>query len=258
MKQPELGKKVLELRQKSGLTQAELAEKCNLSLRTIQRIEALEVTPRNYTVKVIFSCLGYDLADMPDETSEESAATDSRPNRIERSIKYVRELFNLKTNTMKKLSVLSLFAVVLFAGIFLANTTLSAQGRQMKAAAESLEGIWQQVILDPETGEIDTYTPYLKILNTDGTYIHMSRFGDSRAFLNARGTWKVTAPDTFFEYIELTHKQEIWKQSFRLGKSAYGIILHSKCIMSDSDMDEIDETWVKCSYLQSEPVIQKF
>lgn len=59
MKQPELGNKILELRQNLGLTQTELAEKCNLSLRTIQRIEAREVTPRSYTIKVIFESLGY-------------------------------------------------------------------------------------------------------------------------------------------------------------------------------------------------------
>ncbi len=60
MKQPQLGKKVAELRFKKGLTQTELAEQCNLSLRTIQRIEATEVTPRSYTLKVIFKNLEYD------------------------------------------------------------------------------------------------------------------------------------------------------------------------------------------------------
>ncbi|MGR3809727.1 helix-turn-helix domain-containing protein [Jiulongibacter sp. NS-SX5] len=60
MKQPELGNKISELRQSKGLTQTELAESCNLSLRTIQRIEAAEVTPRAYTIKQIFEALGHD------------------------------------------------------------------------------------------------------------------------------------------------------------------------------------------------------
>ena len=60
MKQPELGKKILELRQNKGLTQNELADECNLSLRTVQRIESAEVMPRNYTIKLIFSKLDYD------------------------------------------------------------------------------------------------------------------------------------------------------------------------------------------------------
>ena len=58
MKQPELGKKVAELRKSSGLTQEELVEKCNISVRTIQRIEAGEVVPRSYTLKTILNALG--------------------------------------------------------------------------------------------------------------------------------------------------------------------------------------------------------
>ena len=60
MKQPQLGKKILELRLAKGLTQTELAEKCNISLRTIQRIESTEVTPRSYTLKLIFKVLDFD------------------------------------------------------------------------------------------------------------------------------------------------------------------------------------------------------
>jgi transcriptional regulator with XRE-family HTH domain len=64
MKQPELGKKIVELRMAKGLTQEELVELCNVSVRTIQRIENGEVTPRSYTVKTIFSALDYDLEKM--------------------------------------------------------------------------------------------------------------------------------------------------------------------------------------------------
>ena len=39
MKQPDLGLKVTELRKQKGLTQEMLAEKCEVSTRTIQRIE---------------------------------------------------------------------------------------------------------------------------------------------------------------------------------------------------------------------------
>ncbi len=57
MKQPELGKKISEWRKAKGLTQEELVEKCNLNVRTIQRIEAGEVTPRSYTIKAILDAL---------------------------------------------------------------------------------------------------------------------------------------------------------------------------------------------------------
>ncbi|MGB3465276.1 MAG: helix-turn-helix transcriptional regulator [Cyclobacteriaceae bacterium] len=71
MEQPQLGKKISELRKASRLTQEELVEKCNISIRTIQRIESGEVTPRSYTVKTIFSALNYDL-DSQDEQMQGS------------------------------------------------------------------------------------------------------------------------------------------------------------------------------------------
>jgi len=61
MKQPELGRKISELRKAKGLTQEELVEKCNIGVRTIQRIEAGEVTPRSYTIKAILAALECDL-----------------------------------------------------------------------------------------------------------------------------------------------------------------------------------------------------
>ncbi len=60
MKQPELGRKISELRKAKGMTQEELVEKCNLNVRTIQRIEAGEVMPRSYTIKALLEVLGED------------------------------------------------------------------------------------------------------------------------------------------------------------------------------------------------------
>ncbi|WP_425659177.1 helix-turn-helix domain-containing protein [Tenacibaculum ascidiaceicola] len=57
MKQPDLGKKILELRKQKGLTQEELVEKCNINVRTIQRIEAGETMPRSFTIKTILEAL---------------------------------------------------------------------------------------------------------------------------------------------------------------------------------------------------------
>jgi transcriptional regulator with XRE-family HTH domain len=65
MIQPELGKKIAELRQANGLTQTELAEMCNLGLRTIQRIESSEVNPRSFTLRVIFASLDYEIQEKP-------------------------------------------------------------------------------------------------------------------------------------------------------------------------------------------------
>lgn len=58
MRQPQLGQKIFELRKLKGLTQEELVEQCNINVRTIQRIEAGEVSPRSYTIKTILEVLG--------------------------------------------------------------------------------------------------------------------------------------------------------------------------------------------------------
>ena len=60
MQQPELGKKILELRKANGLTQEDLVARCNINVRTIQRIEAGEVTPRSHTIRSIFAALDID------------------------------------------------------------------------------------------------------------------------------------------------------------------------------------------------------
>jgi transcriptional regulator with XRE-family HTH domain len=57
MYQPDLGLKVAELRQLKGFTQEELAERCEVSARTVQRIESGEVDPRAFTLR----CLGREL-----------------------------------------------------------------------------------------------------------------------------------------------------------------------------------------------------
>jgi len=70
MKQPELGKKIVELRKEKGLTQEELVDRCNISVRTLQRIETGEVTPRVYTIKTILAALDYDLNKISDNESD--------------------------------------------------------------------------------------------------------------------------------------------------------------------------------------------
>jgi transcriptional regulator with XRE-family HTH domain len=60
MKQPALGQKILELRKQKGFTQEELVAACNINVRTIQRIEAGEVSPRSFTVKAILEVLGFE------------------------------------------------------------------------------------------------------------------------------------------------------------------------------------------------------
>ncbi|MCF6359951.1 MAG: helix-turn-helix domain-containing protein [Cyclobacteriaceae bacterium] len=62
LEQPQLGKTIVDLRQKKRLTQEELVELCNINVRTLQRIEAGEVTPREYTIRILLDALDYNIA----------------------------------------------------------------------------------------------------------------------------------------------------------------------------------------------------
>jgi len=61
MKQPELGKKINEIRNQKGITQKELADACMMDIRTIQRIESGEVVPRMSSLKLISDILEVEL-----------------------------------------------------------------------------------------------------------------------------------------------------------------------------------------------------
>jgi uncharacterized Tic20 family protein len=69
MNQPDLGLKVAELRQLKNLTQEQLAEKCEVSTRTIQRIESGEVDPRAYTLQRLSDILDFNFEEY-DPSSE--------------------------------------------------------------------------------------------------------------------------------------------------------------------------------------------
>lgn len=84
MKQPELGRKISASRKAKGLTQEELVELCNINVRTIQRIEAGEVTPRTYTLRLILNALEIEVdhKDIYDDIST------SRPSYALQRLKY--------------------------------------------------------------------------------------------------------------------------------------------------------------------------
>ncbi len=70
----EPGRLIKELRIKKGMTQEELADKTEVSARTIQRIENGEVDPRAYTLQMIARALEVDynlfVENEPDEEQE--------------------------------------------------------------------------------------------------------------------------------------------------------------------------------------------
>ena len=59
-----LAGKICDSRKKLGLSQEALAEKANVSLSTIQRIEKGTVKPRAFTIKVLAETLGFDISEL--------------------------------------------------------------------------------------------------------------------------------------------------------------------------------------------------
>lgn len=78
MRQPELGKKLTEIRKQKGITQEELVARCNVTVRTIQRIESGEVTPRPSTLKLIFEALEYDWNSFSPEADASAGSNNPR------------------------------------------------------------------------------------------------------------------------------------------------------------------------------------
>jgi len=72
----ETGKLIKELRIKKGMTQEELAEKTEVSTRTIQRIENGQVDPRAYTLQMIAKALEVDFSLFTVDEMKESEETE--------------------------------------------------------------------------------------------------------------------------------------------------------------------------------------
>jgi len=66
-----LGKKIAQIRKQKGLTQEELAESAKVNLRTIQRIEREETSPRGNTLRQICEVLEVNLEEIMDYGKEE-------------------------------------------------------------------------------------------------------------------------------------------------------------------------------------------
>ncbi len=118
MKQPDLGKRIAEARKAGGWTQEQLAGRCNINVRTLQRIESGSVAPRSYTIRILSDVLG-ELNGALEETPKKPLAGG------------FRDLFNFKTHTMTKVSVWG--AIALTAGF------LTVSGLQKSHAQKSVD-----------------------------------------------------------------------------------------------------------------------
>jgi transcriptional regulator with XRE-family HTH domain len=89
MKVSAYGKMVRKSRVEKGLTQSELAAKCNIGLRTVQRIESGAVSPRSYTVMVLNAFLGLKWDRYGFEDKSESDERLLKRYRLRRKIRLV-------------------------------------------------------------------------------------------------------------------------------------------------------------------------
>lgn len=120
-------KRLIEVRSAKGLTQEDVAEKCNITVRTIQRIESGVVQPRAFTIKIISDVLGIDFFESSntgyDDTRESLGLNLKKP-----SIQwYVKDLFNLKTKKMKKISILTTSFLMIVLAMFVFISKVQAQ-----------------------------------------------------------------------------------------------------------------------------------
>ena len=138
MKQPELGRKLSELRIAKGLTQEELVERCNISVRTIQRIEAGDVTPRSYTIKTILAALESDMNAISDEDNSSVYSILQRLKRI--------FLFEIDLEKPSDFLVIHLNIAWVFGIIFLAASTVAGIGDFfLISGGEYIYGKWMYV-----------------------------------------------------------------------------------------------------------------
>lgn len=140
MIQPDLGNKISQARKERNMTQEELVDICNVSVRTIQRIESGEVTPRMSTVKIILAALDMDL------NSVQRGSTESGKDRsfLSRCLVLHQDKHNLFENYFDIMQIAWIAGIVYFAlgiveaGMDYANFhgELDARGKLMYSAAK--------------------------------------------------------------------------------------------------------------------------
>ena len=128
MKNNDYGKKLIKARQANGWTQMDLSEKSNISLRTIQRIESGEVNPRAYTLNQLSEIIGLDFfEELENSGASKSEIRHSGFTLLKMILWHFSDLFNLKTNTMKKVTILTIITTAICFGLFSLTSEIKAQ-----------------------------------------------------------------------------------------------------------------------------------
>lgn len=228
MKNNKFGKQVIKVRKLKGLTQQELAEKCTVTLRTIQRIESGLVKPRPYTIKLLSDNLSFDFTGI----STDYDSIFSQMGWLSKLTYSVKDLFNLKTNTMKKASILLVFSFSICLGFFFV-TKSNAQEPLILDKYHFMESWSRGIIYFFPRGTSVTIS---NIKDTADYKINgdMIQEYKNNIFLNGRYIGKALHRDTV-----IFHNQKITiRPSYWVFKSSYGQNL-SYLIPKDTWLDNL-------------------
>lgn len=127
MEKLDFGTKLIDVRKAKGLTQEEVAEKCKITVRTIQRVESGLVKPRAYTIKTISDVLGFDFFEASNTGYDVNEVNQNPIFEKHNFFWYLKDLFNLKTNAMKKISVLTASFLIIGLSMFVFVSKTQAQ-----------------------------------------------------------------------------------------------------------------------------------
>lgn len=106
-----LGEQIKTLRKAKSWTQAELAERCGITLRTIQRIETNAVKPSLFSLKKLSEVLESDLSERLTEVTETYPTTSN-------SVKPMNSYLLVFGNFLRRNSILFLAAATILATYF--------------------------------------------------------------------------------------------------------------------------------------------
>jgi transcriptional regulator with XRE-family HTH domain len=226
MKQPSFGRKLVEIRRANGLTQDELAEKCNITVRTIQRIESGFVKPRAFTIKAISSALGFDFHAISKFTGEDVEYVNQNSNMkwISTILWYGEDLFNLKTRTMKKVTILSVFFCTVCIGLFTLINESKAQNSKNFDYSKFVESNGRGIIYFFPKGEL------LNISNIKDTADYKIKGGliqeyKNNIYLNRNYIGKALKSDSVI-YIDgkIIIKSPYWEYTSSYGQNIHYLI----------------------------------
>lgn len=125
MNQFEFGTKVCELRKQKGFTQATLAEKCNMNIRSIQRIETGKVIPRAYTINILSQVLEYNLGEIQIEAVNNFITIIDKVESFLNSNLILHKTINRKNNNMNNILKISWIAGILIFAISIPETVFN-------------------------------------------------------------------------------------------------------------------------------------